>query len=216
MTRNHAFKHMSKYNRKDQYYKKAKEEGYRSRASYKLLDLDKKHRLFKKGMHVLDLGCFPGGWLQVAAEKVTSSGKVIGVDLDPLEPFREDEFQSPDFSFPQVFCADIREEEAINIFKRESPSGYHVLLSDMSPKLSGIRLQDMARIGELVESVFALATHCLKKGGTVVTKTFPSEEADRIFKEQKKRFKSIRRENLASSRSSSNEYYIVAKGFIGK
>lgn len=206
---------MATYNRKDHYYKKAKEEGYRSRASYKLLDLDKKYGLFKKGFSVLDLGCFPGGWLQVASEKVSSTGKVVGVDLLPLEVFKQQEFHSKDFSFPIVFCGDMTDEAVQEKLLAESPGGYHVLLSDMSPKLSGVRLRDMARTVELVQAAFDLAPVVLKKGGTLIAKIFPSEEANQIFNQQKKRFQTIKRENVSSSRSTSNEFYLVAKGFIG-
>lgn len=205
---------MATYNRKDHYYKKAKEEGYRSRASYKLLELDKKYKLFEKGFSVLDLGSFPGGWLQVAAEKVSSTGKVVGVDLAKIDPFLTREFHTKDFSFPIVFCGDMTDKVVQEKLLAESEAGYHVILSDLSPKLSGVRLRDTARGLELVRAAFDLAPVVLKKGGTLVAKIFPSEEAVEIFNEQKKRFKTIKRENVSSSRSTSNEFYLVAKGFL--
>lgn len=199
------------YERKDHLYKKAKQQGYRSRAAYKLQELIKKHRFLNPGDTVLDLGCFPGSWMQVAIEKVGRQGKVIGVDLVEVEAFAEE--QSPD-NQPRVMriFGDIFEPTIYAQIANECADGVDVVLSDMSPKLSGIRFRDTQQSAELVERAFQIAQMLLKKGGTIVTKIFPSPEADQLFKQYKPEYQKLVRVDLDSSRKTSTELYFVGVG----
>ena len=206
---------MSNYNRKDTFYKKAKEAGYRSRAAYKLLELHDKKRIFKPKAKVLELGSFPGGWLQIAAELVGPEGLVIGVDLRPLEPFRRSEFRK-DLAIrpPQALMGDVNSPEIQSELKRLGP--FDVVLSDMSPKISGIAARDAAGIVELFRLALDTAEKVLKKNGIFVAKEFPSPDIDSIFDEYKDRFKKFERTRLKSTRTTSTELYVVGYGYKGK
>ena len=197
----------AQYNRKDYLYKKAKEEGYRSRAAYKLIELDKKYRFLKKGAKVVDLGCFPGGWLQVSLEKVGSRGLVIGVDLQKVQPVEIDARAAV------IFCSDAASSDTIAVIKKVLSEEADVLLSDMSPALSGIRFQDALRSAELVEVALSAAKELLKQGGTLIAKIFPGSESDKLAKIFKEEFEVFNRVNLSSSRKTSTEFYFVAQGY---
>lgn len=193
------------YERKDSFYKKAKESGYRSRASYKLIELDKRLQLFKKGQKVLDLGCFPGGWLQIASEKVGKKGRVLGIDIQNVEPLP--------LANIKTIKADIFNEDTKNLLLELLDGKADVILSDMSHKLTGTKFADAAESAELVEEALKLAPSLLKPGGTLVAKFFPGEEAESLFEEYRLCYKSLRRLKLKSTRSSSKELYLAAKGF---
>ncbi len=197
---------MSKqYTRKDALYLKAKAEGYRSRASYKLLELNKRERLFRKGMKVVDLGCFPGGWLQVAANLVSPKGRVVGIDLKEVEPLGLENVD--------ILLGDASNRENIEKILSLLGGRSQLLLSDMSPALTGTKFGDAAKSAETARIAFELADDLLKANGSLVAKVFPGEEANELFKEFKGCYKSLRRVKLKSTRTSSNEYYIVAKNF---
>lgn len=207
------------YQRKDKLYKQAKEEGLRSRAAYKLLELNQKLKLIRPGSVVIDLGAAPGGWLQVAARIAGPSGLVIGVDLEQIEPFTEAEL-GPKTCRPILLCGDLLADETVEEIRSRLQSakgaaGADIVLSDMSPKLTGVRFGDVARCAELVEHVFAFALDkgFLKPKGAVVSKVFPGPEADQIFMRRKKSFEKMTRENLDSSRNTSTEIYLVGKGY---
>lgn len=199
------------YQRKDQLYNKAKSEGYRSRAAYKLMELDAKYKLIKPNISVLDLGCAPGGWLQVVLEKCSNSANIIGVDLEAIEPFRlgPKVKKLPIFLKGDITSAKIQAEVLTHC-----PRGVDLLLSDMSPKLSGIAIRDMVRSVELVEMAYNIAAKLLKPGGNFIAKIFPSQDAEELAKKIKQSFKSFARQNLDSSRKTSNEFYFVARDFI--
>ncbi len=195
------------YQRKDGFYRKAKEEGYRSRASYKLLELDQRARLLKKGQRVVDLGCFPGGWLQVASDLTGPSGKVVGIDLKDVEPLNKE----------GVFIhkGDISSIENQTQVLSSLGGKADLLLSDMSAPLTGVSFRDACRSAELAELVLELSGSLLKNGGAVVAKVFPSAEADQVFQNYRGSFSSFKRFKLKSTRGSSSELYFVGQGFKG-
>ncbi len=201
------------YKRKDHYYDRAKAEGYRSRGAYKLLELNKKFKFLKPGATVLDLGSFPGGWLQVAQEKVGPRGVVVGVDLNEVEPVG---VQDPGANAPVILRGDIREPEIQEQIRLLSGPGVDVLLSDMSPKLSGIRFRDAAFSAELVEIAFETAKSLLRPGGSFVAKIFPGQESEELVKKIRPAFERFSRENLDASRKSSTEMYFVGQSFKGQ
>lgn len=197
----------SQYNRKDHLYKKAKDEGLNSRAAFKLQELDKRFKLLKKGAYVLDLGCFPGGWVQVAAEKVGPSGKVYGVDLREVTGF-ENQLNI------RIRLGDIYDPETvedIRAFFEGAP--LDAVVSDLSHQLTGIRLKDVVQSAELMGRAFELGRMLLKPGGVVVAKFFPGQDTDDLIKELRKDFKELKRVTLDSSRKSSIEQYVVAMGY---
>jgi 23S rRNA (uridine2552-2'-O)-methyltransferase len=193
------------YKPQDTYYKKAKQEGYRSRAAYKLLELQQRFRLMKPGDLVVDLGAAPGGWLQVAAKCVGQNGRVIGIDLQPIDALREaniiliqDDIVSPEL--PQRI-------EAIVHGKA------HCVLSDLAPRLSGIRDADAARCLELNRAALAVATTLLRPGGSFLAKSFINQELHTFTLELKQHFHSVQRTRPEATRQGSSEFYFFAKDF---
>lgn len=193
------------YNPQDSYFKKAKQEGYRSRAAYKLLELQQRYRILKAGDGVIDLGAAPGGWLQVAAKIVGPNGKVIGVDLQPIQPLPE----------PNVIllCGDIRSEEVQQRIRELLGGPTHCVLSDLSPKLSGIRDADMARCLELNRIALAVAKQMLRPGGALLVKSFISNDLQLFTAELKQHFSAVQRTKPEATRQGSSEFYFFAKGF---
>lgn len=187
------------YQRKDHYYKQAKKEGYASRAAYKLKEIQKKYKILRPGQSVLDLGCAPGGWLQVAAKFVGPKGKVFGIDLLPLKISA-----IPNVTF---FPKDI--EESLG----ENWPPFDVILSDISPDLSGIHFRDTFRSYELACQVWKVAQPHLKAGGHLVVKIFPGEESKRLAADLKKSFRSLETFVPEATRKQSSEVYFVALGF---
>ena len=202
---------MSTYNRKDRLYQQAKSEGYRSRASYKLIEIDKKFKILKNGFTVIDLGCFPGGWLQVSLERVGAKGKVIGIDLKDVDPLTVKVGQLPVVA--EIIKGDIESEESLSQIKELCDGRAHVVLSDLSPPLSGISFRDTHYSCELVRMAFEFTGKILSQNGSFVAKIFPSPEADELAEYIAKYFNNFTRENLKSTRTSSNEYYFVGRGF---
>jgi len=197
------------YKRKDHLYEKAKAAGYRSRAAYKLLELNKKFRLLTPGATVLDLGCFPGGWLQVSQEKV-GDGLVIGIDLNEVEPLAVNKNMT---RLPVIIHGDLNDAALQNEIENICGGRVDLVLSDMSPKLSGIRFRDAALSAELLELAFRMCERFLRPGGKFVAKVFQGQETDDLIKKMRARFERISRENLDSSRKSSTELYVVAQEF---
>lgn len=195
----------AQYNRKDSYYEKAKSSGYRSRAAFKLIELNNKFHFLKSGVTVLDLGCWPGGWMQVAAQKVGRSGKVVGVDLVETDPFSED--------WVQLVTGDARDEE-VQVKLLEAGGGrFDVVLSDMSPKLTGIREVDFAATGGCADLALWVAQRMLNEGGTLIIKLFKSPDADQFVKTSRPLFNKVQRIELEATRRTSNEFYFVGTGF---
>lgn len=178
----------------DPYVKKAQKEGYRSRAAYKLLEIDQKHSLFKPGMTVLDLGAAPGGWSQVAAQKVMPGGRVIAVDILEVAPI----------SGVTVLKGDFRQ---VSIEERAD-----VVLSDVSPNLSGIPNVDQARLLELALAAIQVCAKILKRDGVFVVKAFHGEAFDELRERLEALFKRVKVVKPSASRGESAETYVVARG----
>ena len=195
------------YNPQDRYFKKAKQEGYRSRAAYKLLELQRRFRLMKSGDFVVDLGSAPGGWLQVAAEIVGPSGKVIGVDLQSIGNFRESNIF--------LLQGDITTAATRAKIKELLGGPAHCVLSDLAPKLSGIRDADVARCLELNRAALAVAARLLRPGGSLLVKSFDSDDLQTFTQELQKVFSSVQRTRPEASRQGSSEFYFCAKDFRG-
>lgn len=190
-------------NRKDYYYKLAKREKYRSRAAYKLKQLNGKFKIIKKGHTVLDLGAAPGGWMQVTREFVGSEGMVVGVDLSEIRPLEHDNVAAlkGDFTNPKTI------EEIKGIIK-----GADVVISDASPDISGVWDIDHLRSVELSRSALRLAKDILKPRGNFLVKVFQGREVDEFYKEVKVAFNYSKRTKPKASRDASSEIYIVGKG----
>jgi len=193
------------YKPQDSYYKKAKREGYRSRAAYKLLELQQRFRLMRPGDVVVDLGAAPGGWLQVAAKFVGQSGKVIGIDLQPIETLRE-----PNIIF---FQGDIMSLEILKKIPELVDGKVHCVLSDLAPRLSGIRDADAARCLELNRTALTVATALLRPGGSLLAKGFVNQELHTFTLELKQHFHSVQRTRPEATRQGSSEFYFFAKDF---
>lgn len=189
--------------RRDYYYRKAKQLDYRSRASFKLIQLDDRFNLFKPGMTVVDLGAAPGGWLQVAAERVGPKGKVVGVDLQPIEPLEGVSTIKGDIRKPEV------REELLTL----TNGHVDVVLSDMSPNISGSYSMDHARSIELCEMALSFALATLSHNGNLVFKMFEGDMSRDLLAEVQNHFATVKRYSPEASRSSSSEIYVVAKGF---
>jgi 23S rRNA (uridine2552-2'-O)-methyltransferase len=192
-----------KYQSHDAYYRKAKHEGYRSRAAYKLIDLQKRFRIFRPGDAVIDLGAAPGGWLQVTANFVGPKGKVIGVDLQPIERLRQRNV---------VFIeADITDSQTANKIRERLGRLADCVISDLSPKLSGIRDADDARCAALNRTALRVAIDLLRPGGSFLVKSFVSEELRAISSEIERYFRSVQRSRPDASRKGSSEIYLFAR-----
>ena len=189
----------------DRYFKKAKQEGYRSRAAYKLLELQQRFRIIKSADSVVDLGAAPGGWLQVAAKLVGPNGKVIGVDLQPIQPLSERNVI--------LLNGDIAAEEIQRQIKNLIGGPAHCVLSDLAPKLSGIRDADTARCLGLNRAALAVAIALLRPGGALLVKSFVSNELQTFTAELKGHFGAVQRTKPDATRHGSSEFYFYAKGF---
>jgi 23S rRNA (uridine2552-2'-O)-methyltransferase len=189
--------------RRDYYYRKAKQLDYRSRASFKLIQLNDRFNLFKPGMTVVDLGAAPGGWLQVVAERVGPKGKVVGVDLQPIEPIEG----------VQTIKGDIRKQEVMDELLALTGGKVDVVLSDMSPNITGSYSMDHARSIELCEMALSFALATLSRNGRLVFKMFEGDLSRDLLAEVQKHFETVKRYSPEASRSSSSEIYVVAKGF---
>lgn len=189
----------------DPYYKRAKSEDYRSRASYKLKQLNKRYKIIKLGNTVVDLGAAPGGWSQVALEKVGEEGKVVGVDLNRIKPFPDENF----YGIRGDFTKEIVQEKVMELIGGKTK----VLMSDASPELCGIKHIDHLRSIDLIEAVLIIADNILEEKGNMVVKIFQGPEYKRILDEFKKRFRKVQSTKPPSSRNKSKEMYIVGLGF---
>ncbi len=193
------------YQPKDAYFKKAKREGYRSRAAYKLLELNRRFRLIKPGHRVVDLGAAPGGWLQVVSKLIGDRGRAVGVDLQSMEPLRE--------SNVYTFQGDITSEDTQIKVKEVLGGPADCVLSDLSPRLSGIHATDLSRSLELVQAAFTVAKDLLKANGGFIVKTFVGDETTAFLMELKPFFASIQRTRAEATRKGSSEMYLIASGF---
>jgi 23S rRNA (uridine2552-2'-O)-methyltransferase len=185
----------------DPYVRKAKEQGYRSRAAFKLLELNEKERFLRPGAVVVDLGAAPGGWSQVAAQKVGRGGRVVAIDLLPLAPI----------SGVTVLRADFRDAILIETLQGAQAD---VVLCDVAPNLSGIPLVDQARSLELAGGALDFCVKALKPDGVFVVKAFQGEAFEDLMKRMKATFSKVKVVKPAASRGESAETYVVARSLL--
>ncbi|MEH6549445.1 MAG: 23S rRNA (uridine(2552)-2'-O)-methyltransferase RlmE [Pseudomonadales bacterium] len=191
----------------DHYVKQAQLEGYRSRACFKLLEIQEKDRIVRPGMMVLDLGSAPGGWSQVAEKLVGDRGRVIALDILPMDGLGSVEFIQGDFTEDDVF------EELINLIGNDEVD---LVISDMAPNLSGMKDIDQPAAMYLVELALDMARQVLKPGGTFVAKVFQGEGFDAYLKDARQSFGRVVTRKPQASRARSREVYFVATDFKGE
>ena len=191
----------SQYNRKDHLYQRAKDEGYRSRAAYKLIEIQQSYGIMKQPCAVLDVGAWPGGWSQVALDFVGAKGSVTGIDLVPCDPIDD-----PRLRF---ITGDARDLEALLGISEPT---FDAVISDMSPKLTGIREADQAGTVGCAELALYVASKVLKEGGNFVVKVFKGGDVEGFVKSSRPLFNKLVRTELKSSRNTSNEFYVIGLG----
>ena len=191
------------YEQKDGYYRMAKKEGYKSRASYKLIQLNKKFNIIKKGYSVLDLGAAPGGWSQYVVTQIGGKGRIIACDLLPMDPIVGVDFLQGDFRDELVMKA---------LLERVGDSKVQVVMSDMAPNMSGTPAVDIPRAMYLVELALEMCRDVLAPGGSFVVKVFQGEGFDEYLREIRSLFTKVKVRKPDSSRARSREVYIVATG----
>ncbi|XKH00795.1 23S rRNA (uridine(2552)-2'-O)-methyltransferase RlmE [Marinobacter nauticus] len=190
----------------DVYVKRAQSDGYRSRASYKLLELIKKDKLVRPAMVTMDLGSAPGGWSQVLADIVGAKGRVIASDILPMDSIAGVDFIQGDFTEDEVFD---------EIMATLDNAPVDLVVSDMAPNLSGINVADQASSMYLVELALDMARQVLKPGGCFVAKVFQGVGYDEYLKDVRTSFNKVLIRKPDASRARSREVYVVAKGFKG-
>ena len=190
---------------RDQYRKLAREEGYRSRSSYKLLELNKKYNILKKDDSILDIGCAPGGWLQVSKKYSDPNGKVVGIDINPVKPIHG----------ISIIQADIEDPNILHIIKKGFPTPFDVVLSDLSPKVSGIWHFDHERQISLSLTALQISTKILKPRGIAVFKIFQGKYSSHVKQEASKVFSKVTTSKPKASRQKSSEFYLVCSSFSG-
>jgi 23S rRNA (uridine2552-2'-O)-methyltransferase len=189
----------------DPYVAKARREGLRSRASYKLAEIDDKHRFLKPGARVLDLGAAPGGWSQIAARRVGGSGRVVAIDVLEMQPI-------PGVNFVQL---DFLDPAAPEKLKTMLGGAADVVLSDMAANTTGHRRTDHLKIMALVEAAAEFAAEVLRPGGTFLAKVIQGGTEATLLTALKRDFASVRHIKPAASRADSAELYVLATGFRG-
>ncbi len=191
------------YERKDALYRRAKVEGYRSRAAYKLLELQKRARVLRRGDAVIDLGAWPGGWLQVATSIVGEQGRVLGIDVAAIDALDAVLTMQADVGDPEL------PGRAIAALGRQADA----LLCDLAPKLTGVAPRDRALSADLTDHAIRFAEATLRHGGTLVLKTFGGGDAAALRDRLRRSFDAVRLVGLAATRKGSSEVYLIGRGF---
>lgn len=189
---------------KDHYYQKAKNENYLARSIYKLEEIDQRFKLIKPGSLVLDLGYYPGSWVQYTVPKVGAEGRVVGIDIQPVNK----KLQFSNLTLFQKDIFDVKGPQDLG-----SDRHFDVVLSDMAPSTSGIKSLDQTRSLNLIEAVFGLLPITLRPGGHFVIKVFESNDAQVFLKAQKNRFNEFHYLRPKSTRSVSKEFFVIGKSF---
>jgi 23S rRNA (uridine2552-2'-O)-methyltransferase len=190
----------------DPYVARAKREGYRSRAAFKLLEIDEKYHILKPGQRIVDLGAAPGGWSQIAAKKVGPKGKVVGIDLLPIDPM-------PGVEFIQL---DFLDESAPGKLIEMLGGPADVVMSDMAANTTGHKKTDHLRIIGLAEAAIYFAREILAPGGIFIAKVFQGGTENQLLADLKRDFAVVRHVKPAASRADSAELYVLATGFRGR
>jgi 23S rRNA (uridine2552-2'-O)-methyltransferase len=190
----------------DPFVKQAQIDGYRSRSAYKLVELDKKDRLIKPGMRIMDLGSAPGGWSQVAGRLVGKKGRVLATDILPMDPIPNVDFIQGDFTDEAVVAQLLGWLEG---------GRFDLIISDIAPNITGIDSADQAGSMYFLELALDTVRQTLKPGANFVAKMFQGSGSDQYVKELRTSFEKVLIRKPAASRAESREVYIVAKGFRG-
>ena len=188
----------------DPYVQKAKSEGYRARAAYKLLEIDEKQNLFRRGQRVVDLGCAPGGWMQVA--QIKGASEIAGIDLLPVEPL----------AGVHIVQGDINNPQDVTELLKGLTGAPDLVLSDMAANTTGHKQTDHLRTVALVEMAVAFAIEHLAPGGTFCSKVFQGGATKEVLDLLKANFTSVKHIKPPASRAGSPEIFVVAKGFRGR
>ncbi len=192
----------------DEYVKRSQKEGYRSRAVYKLQEIQQKDQLIKPAMQVLDLGAAPGGWSQYAVELVGGNGRVLASDILPLDPLPFVAFIQGDFTEESVL------NRILDVLNQDpNKSKADVVISDMAPNVTGVETIDQPRSIYLCELALDMARMVLKPGGAFVAKVFQGDGSDAFIKDVKNSFKRVKIRKPKASRARSREVYVVAQDF---
>jgi 23S rRNA (uridine2552-2'-O)-methyltransferase len=189
----------------DPYVKEAHRQGYRSRAAFKLLEIDERDPILRPGGVIIDLGAAPGGWSQVAAQRLAGNGRIIAVDILPLDPISGVEFLQGDF----------REQPTLQrLLQTLGGERATLVMSDMAPNASGVRAVDQPRALDLAELALDLAQQVLTPGGDFLVKVFQGEGTDRFIKDLRGSFQKVLVRKPRSSRPGSRELYTLARHFL--
>jgi len=187
----------------DFYVKSAKQQGFRSRAAFKLMEIDERDRLLAPGMTVVDLGAAPGGWSQVAVEKVGARGKVIALDILQMQPIAGVDF----------ICGDMRVDAVLEELRsRLQGKAADLVICDMSPNITGVASHDQARTTELAELALEFSAKVLKPQGRLLVKLFQGGSFEDFLKAMRRRFKEVISRKPGASRGRSSEIYLLGRG----
>jgi len=206
MAKSKTSKAWLKEHESDEYVQRSRKDGYRSRASYKLLEIDESAGLLKPGMTVVDLGAAPGGWSQIAIAKVGDRGRVIASDILPMDTITGVDFVQGDFTDDVVFDA---------ILKTLDDRPVDLVISDMAPNMSGMKAVDQPRAMYLVELAVDFARQVLRSDGVFLAKVFQGEGFDALVRDLRADFNSVAIKKPDASRARSSEVYCLARGFRG-
>lgn len=188
----------------DPFVQRAKKEGYRSRAAYKLIEIDAKDKLLKPGQVVVDLGATPGGWSQIIGRRIQPGGLLVAIDLLEMVPL-------PDCNFIR---GDFREQAALDMLMTElAGRDVDLVLSDMAPNISGVESRDQARIIDLAELALEFCTRVVQPGGGFLVKVFQGAGFELFYRAMRAQFVSVATRKPEASRSRSAEVYLLGKGF---
>lgn len=205
MARSRSSRRWLKEHFDDPYVQEARQRGYRSRAALKLLELHARDRLFRPGMTVVDLGAAPGGWSQVAAEKVGPDGRVLALDILPME----------DLPGVEVITGDFREAAVLEaLLRRVAGRAVDLVISDMAPNISGVKAVDQPRAMYLAELALDFAGQVLAPGGDLLIKAFHGEGFDAFVRELRAVFERVQVRKPQASRARSPEVYLLARNYI--
>ena len=204
MTKSKSSKQWLKSHNKDLYVKKARELHFRSRAVYKLQEIDQKDKLIKPNYCVIDLGSSPGGWSQYLSSIIDSRGQIIAIDILPMEPINQV------FYIPGDFTEEIVQKQC---FARVGKQGADLVISDIAPNLTGIRVTDQSRNIALAEFVYNFSTRILKSGGDLLIKVFEGEGMHEYRRMLQDNFSKVLTRKPKASRDQSREFYILARSY---
>ncbi|TMB51255.1 MAG: rRNA methyltransferase [Deltaproteobacteria bacterium] len=196
------------YRPKDSYHRRARAAGYRARSAYKLIELADRFRLLRRGDHVVDLGAWPGGWLQVAVERIGADGRAVGVDVVPIDPLPAANVDS--------MSGDVRDPAVVRAVRERLGRAADLVLSDLAPKLTGVAATDAARQSELGTAVLAALPDLLRPHGRLVMKVFMGPDQPALLARLQTLFDEVRTTRAEATRRGSAELYAVCTGYRGQ